>query len=282
MAIELASSFNRNSGVPLDSREVVADIAARDAIPALVRYVGMKVTVLSNGDAEQMTYELAGGTANTDWREYGSGGSGSGILVVADLTARDAIASGDRYDGLIVYVVATKMNYQLQGGIANEDWKTIPIQVVADDTARDALPAMIGRQVYNDSKKRVQIQMHTNNSSWFNQVVQHTAVINNLANGGTIDLVQYANKQTFFVEGASGPVTLNAIPFLAPGVTRQDDLEVTLIGTSDTKPVKVLGNDSAAGIIGIDPTEGVDLTRGRVLTIGYSETLERHYVKSIN
>nr|BFD63156.1 hypothetical protein BdHM001_18370 [Bdellovibrio sp. HM001] len=278
MAIELASSFNRNSGVPLDSREVVVDIAARDAIPALVRYIGMKVTVLDDGAGEQMTYELAGGTGNDKWREYGSGGSGSGILTVADQTERNAIASGDRYDGLIVYVLADQMNYQLQGGIANTNWKAIPIQVVADDTARDALPAMIGRQVYNDSKKRVQIQMHTNNSSWFNQVVHRSAVINNLTSGGTIDLVQYANRQTFFVEGTSGPVTLDAIPFFAPGVTRQDDLEVTLIGTSNSKPVTIPASNAASGVAGYDVTIGL----GQSVTYGYSEALGMHFIKSVS
>jgi len=42
--------------------------------------------------------------------------------VVADITARNAIAAGQRYDGMIVYVVASNDTYQLQGGITNTDW----------------------------------------------------------------------------------------------------------------------------------------------------------------
>lgn len=42
--------------------------------------------------------------------------------VVADATARDAIDSLIRYEGLTVYVVADATNYQLVGGITNGDW----------------------------------------------------------------------------------------------------------------------------------------------------------------
>ena len=43
-------------------------------------------------------------------------------LKVADSTARDAIVSGVRYEGMIVYVVSEATNFQLVGGIANGDW----------------------------------------------------------------------------------------------------------------------------------------------------------------
>lgn len=43
-------------------------------------------------------------------------------LKVADSTARDAIDSGVRYEGMIVYVVADGTNYQLVGGIDNANW----------------------------------------------------------------------------------------------------------------------------------------------------------------
>ena len=40
----------------------------------------------------------------------------------ADLTARDALLSGLRYEGMIVHVLSNSKNYQLQGGITNGDW----------------------------------------------------------------------------------------------------------------------------------------------------------------
>lgn len=42
---------------------------------------------------------------------------------VADATARDAISSTLRYEGMTVYQIDTKKSYQLQGGITNSDWK---------------------------------------------------------------------------------------------------------------------------------------------------------------
>jgi hypothetical protein len=42
--------------------------------------------------------------------------------VVVDNTARDALASGVRYDGLAVYVTSTLKTWQLQGGVANSNW----------------------------------------------------------------------------------------------------------------------------------------------------------------
>ena len=43
-------------------------------------------------------------------------------FVVADNTARDAIASGRRFNGLLVYVTGTAKLWQLQGGITNSNW----------------------------------------------------------------------------------------------------------------------------------------------------------------
>jgi len=43
--------------------------------------------------------------------------------VVADTIARDLIPSIQRYEGMIVYLVDTEINYQLQGGITNGDWQ---------------------------------------------------------------------------------------------------------------------------------------------------------------
>lgn len=43
--------------------------------------------------------------------------------VAADLTARDALIAGRRYEGLQVYVVSEAKTYRLVGGITNTDWK---------------------------------------------------------------------------------------------------------------------------------------------------------------
>lgn len=274
MAIELASSFNRNSGVPLDSREVVASIAARDAIPTLVRYVGMKVTVLDDGAGDQVTYELAGGTGNDKWREYGSGGSGSGILTVADQTERNAIASGDRYEGMIVYVIADQANYQLLGGIGDEKWKMIGVAIVADDTEMESLPAIIGRQVWNEDKKRLKIAVDET-PTYLSQVIVSTSS-QAPGNNSSIALNAHASKHIIFVEGNSGPAVLANAPFYNTNLS--EELEITVVGTSDSAPVTIPSKDDALGVAGYDVTLG----KGHSATYGWSQTLYRYYIKSVS
>ena len=75
MGIELSSNFDVKTALPLDSRLVVADQTARDAIDALVRYEGMIVYV----EADETNYQLVGGITNGDWEELSSGGSGCGF-----------------------------------------------------------------------------------------------------------------------------------------------------------------------------------------------------------
>lgn len=71
MGITLASNFDVNAALPLDSRMIVADLTARDAIAAGRRYLGMCVYVV----ADTITYQLKGGITNIDWVEFGSGTS---------------------------------------------------------------------------------------------------------------------------------------------------------------------------------------------------------------
>lgn len=46
-------------------------------------------------------------------------------LKAVDLTARDAIASGVRYEGMVVYVVSEATNFQLIGGVDNSNWEEL-------------------------------------------------------------------------------------------------------------------------------------------------------------
>ncbi len=69
---------------------------------------------------------------------------------VADNTARDAIGSGVRYEGMTVYVVATAKNWQLQGGILNANW----VQPSGADATKANLAGgntFTGTQVFSDA-----------------------------------------------------------------------------------------------------------------------------------
>jgi len=76
MAIPFEDSINRTTNAPRWTDEKVADLTARDAISATLRYEGMCVYVT----ADKKTYQLQGGVLDTDWTEYGSGG---GAVVTA-------------------------------------------------------------------------------------------------------------------------------------------------------------------------------------------------------
>lgn len=93
MAITLASNFDINAALPIDSRFTVADNTARDAIAAGVRYEGLTVHVL----ATSLNWQLQGGITNGDWTDIsatGTGGSSSGDEnLVTDGNAESAGAS---------------------------------------------------------------------------------------------------------------------------------------------------------------------------------------------
>lgn len=59
----------------------------------------------------------------------GSGGSGGGIITVADKVERDDILEDDRYPGLMVFIndedFQIQTTYQLVGGITNSHWKIL-------------------------------------------------------------------------------------------------------------------------------------------------------------
>jgi hypothetical protein len=118
MGIPLSSSFTMNAALPLDDRTQVADVAARNAIPAGKRYQGMIVYVIDEGT----NYQLIGGILDANWQELSGSG---GVTIVADYTALLAIDAGDRYDGLMVYQQDERVIWQFQGGTADADLVSI-------------------------------------------------------------------------------------------------------------------------------------------------------------
>ena len=95
MGIELGSNFDMKTILPLDSREVKADITARNAIPSGVRYVGMFCKVLNDGFGNQKLYWLVGGVTNSDWQEFTSGGGGGGFNNIVTKTANATILANE-------------------------------------------------------------------------------------------------------------------------------------------------------------------------------------------
>lgn len=74
MSITISSNFSLQTTLPLDSRIKVADVTARDAISASVRYEGLMVYAVSTG----LNYQLVGGIANGNWTTLNTSGGGGG------------------------------------------------------------------------------------------------------------------------------------------------------------------------------------------------------------
>lgn len=77
--IPVTSSFTMNAALPLDDRATVADLTARDALPALRRWEGMLVYVVS----EQKHFTLKGGIADVNWSELSGSGAGLSTWITA-------------------------------------------------------------------------------------------------------------------------------------------------------------------------------------------------------
>lgn len=106
MGINVASSFSRQAPVPIDDLLFVADLTARDAIPAGVRYEGMFTYVVSEG----LNYQLIGGIDNANWEDFGSGGGGGGSSL--EFYTVDGISSPSES----VLGLARTYNFSLSGG----------------------------------------------------------------------------------------------------------------------------------------------------------------------
>ena len=78
MGIEVGSNFDMKAQLPLDSRTKVADLTARDAIAAGIRYEGLIVYVVS----EATNFQLIGGILDANWEELSGGGGAGGIIPV--------------------------------------------------------------------------------------------------------------------------------------------------------------------------------------------------------
>ncbi len=186
-----------NSQLALDDRTVVADTTARDAIASGRRYEGLKVWVI----ADQVGYRLVGGITNSDWVE--DGGSGTGVTVVADTTARDAIDAGDRTDGMLVYTQDAQVIWRLRGGILDVNWVNI------------LSPDVFGTRAAPRS------------------IVASSGIVQ-----GTGDMSTYARDQVIFVEGDSaGENDVSANPQIEAGTFVGQTM--TIIGRSNTDFIKL-------------------------------------------
>lgn len=131
MGISLGSNFDIQTALPLDSRLVVADTTARDAIAALRRYEGMIVY----SEADETNYQLVGGIANGDWVQLSGDGLARAFASYADdaayVTAKgSAAADGDVYYNTTIDLLRVYFN-----GVWGSVGASTKLQSYADDAA---------------------------------------------------------------------------------------------------------------------------------------------------
>lgn len=132
--------------------------------------------------------------------------------VRADNTARDAIGSGLRFEGLKVYVLSEQKTFVLKGGITNAHW--------AEDGGSPVPDVSATGQVVTGGDKLVIQPLIAN--------------------------------QAIYVEGSSGPVTTHATePFdLTSNVNhRVNGMLITVVGLHDTNTVTIPVSDTTAGMV---------------------------------
>ncbi len=93
----------------------------------LILLFGCLWTSVSSAQGIKLTAPINPNSANDTYPThidiYGKGG----FMSVTDITARDNITSLRRKIGMLVYVTATDVLYQLKGGIENTNWVTVPL-----------------------------------------------------------------------------------------------------------------------------------------------------------
>jgi len=106
MGIALNSNFDVNAALPLDSRDIVADITARNAIVSGRRYIGMMVYVLA---PTNKFFYLKDGITNSDWKSIGGGGGGFAVVKTANYTVTidDSVILGDATSGSLTFTLPT-------------------------------------------------------------------------------------------------------------------------------------------------------------------------------
>lgn len=75
MSISVISGFDVRAPEPIDRRSIVATLSERDALSSSVRYIGMTVTVLNDGNGNVRDYRLNSGVLNSNWVDITATGS---------------------------------------------------------------------------------------------------------------------------------------------------------------------------------------------------------------
>jgi len=187
--------------------------------------------------------------------------------VVATLAARDAMPSGQRYQGLTVYVTANSTNYQLQGGILNTNWVAI-----GGGSTSETDPVFTASQAFSITGTDITHLSNLSGTNTGNQVGDGVTI----TGAGTI-------ADPFVSHGGSG--LIGSTSAITPGVSTETWLGTSVadMGTASTNNTVFIGigagkkgtNANYSNFIGYKAGGDSGLTTGAINAaysnfIGYS------------
>lgn len=162
--------------------------------------------------------------------------------VFQTIAERDALVSLRRYEGMAVYVVETASNYQLIGGIANENWQSF----AGGGGGGDCCFAGI---VWDNVSSAPRVQEMDGIAS-----IALTSAI----------------QQGLYVKGLAGVVTTNAALFSSEPT---DGTIILLKGVSDAEHLVIPVSDTDGGFVG---SGDAYLKNNSTLTLVYSLAIKRY------
>ena len=206
-------------------------------------------------------------------------------IVFADSTARDALNSGRRYEGLLCYVVADETNYQLVGGITNSDWVELSGGALP---ASDIVNTPSGNLAATDVQgalNELQTDINTNASA-LSTHESDTTSIHGITD--TADLLTTSNVKAVTLKDIDGGTASNTSRITVPkntktnlnGLTRK---EATLVFASDEDKLYV---DNGVSLVEVGSGGGA-LVGAAIQTISNGGTialqgLPREYVRLVS
>ncbi|MDQ3159098.1 MAG: hypothetical protein M3P98_03135 [bacterium] len=203
---------------------------------------------------------------------------------VADITARNAIAAGKRFEGLLVYVESVQTNYQLVGGILDANWSELSGSGGAADTTgkttftNNAINSItgIGDYLTDASCVIVDYYVFRRTDSSFKRMSGRIII------EGVTDAVLNADKWKIFESSRSEMDTTSGITFSLDDIDTEKSILVATLDNMaganhscsfyykltrllNSTPVESLTNNSANNLTAI----GSYLASARCLIIDY-------------
>lgn len=202
----------------------------------------------------------------------------------ADITARDLLNSGKRYEGLIVYVEADEKSYQLQGGITNGDWVEFGASATPfDGTVTDTLNFV---EAYTSDTGSVPALAIANKSFCIltGTISEIHGIATPSAGKNAILIVRNQQGTDIVIKNSSASATLPANRILTgvgSDIDLLDDACLILIYDYNAEFWQVVGGAGGGGGGGVGPinrTTNLTLTMDGYIAIDTSLTEQTVYV----